>query len=57
MNVAFVPFRLQIEHAPQYIHFPLNVLCVSSIPADGKPLTGRVLIAFRLELLIGFAPG
>jgi hypothetical protein len=33
---TFIPFRLEIKQAPQYVHFPLNVVFGATKLVDGK---------------------
>jgi hypothetical protein len=37
MGLAFIPFRLEINQAPQYAHFPLNVMFGATKTVEGKP--------------------
>lgn len=36
MGLMFVPFRLEIKQAPQYIHFPLSVMFGATKIVDGN---------------------
>lgn len=36
MGLAFIPFPLEIKQAPQYVHFPLNVMFGATKVVDGN---------------------